>query len=85
MVDGYDISNPHSKCLASDQNAPVLSTSGGDRDSGSTSSIHPELSRSISSAAWQQTQCCSGYTVIGLEAPATSDHSPLEKQQVQQL
>jgi hypothetical protein len=24
-------------------------------------------------------------TVIGLEAPATSDHSPLEKQQVQQL
>lgn len=60
MVDGYDISNPHSECLASDQNAPVLSTSGGDRDAGSTSSIHPELSRSISSAAWQQTQCCSG-------------------------
>jgi hypothetical protein len=59
MVDEHSISNSHSQCLASDQNAPVFSTAGGDRDSGSTSSIHPELSRSISSAAWQQTQCCS--------------------------
>lgn len=60
MVDGADISYLHFRCLASDQNAPVLSTSGGDRDSVRTSSIHPELPRSISSAAWQQTQCCSG-------------------------